>query len=440
MHIGKDAPTWSTIARGRPPLSRGARSLSHGLAAMLLCVASGCAKAEAVEVLHWWTSPGEARALDEVAQALRRRGHDWQDSSVSGGDDRKRLVAQARAGAGREPDAVQLHPFSLRHGDTPWVSWQALATQESWDRAVPPEIQKAAKIDGQWRAVPLNVHRSNWVWMNRKVMTELELTIPRTFEDLMRVASRMAAAGVVPLAHGREPWQDALLFDNAVLSVGGPSLYRRLLVDNDRAALEGPQAVAVFEQLYRLRTLLDAHSVGRPWNFATEMVARGKAGMQITGDWAKPEFARLGLTSGADYVCFPYPGTRDDFVFVVDMFAMPATSSAAHAGQLELASTLMSAQVQKQFSMLKGSIPARSDVDLRDLDSCGREAAADFARASRSTRLVSRFTSEVSPAVRAAFSDTVHAFLGNDWTAREGANELAKAVSIALSQTAARKR
>src|SRR5262245_4198572 len=41
--------------------------------------------AQSVEVLHWWTSGGEAAALNVLKQDLEKQGITWQDMPVAGG-------------------------------------------------------------------------------------------------------------------------------------------------------------------------------------------------------------------------------------------------------------------------------------------------------------------------------------------------------------------
>ena len=41
--------------------------------------------AEGVEVLHWWTSGGEAAALDVLKKDLEGTGISWTDMPVAGG-------------------------------------------------------------------------------------------------------------------------------------------------------------------------------------------------------------------------------------------------------------------------------------------------------------------------------------------------------------------
>ena len=40
------------------------------------------------------------------------------------------------------------------------------------------------------------------------------------------------------------------------------------------------------------------------------MVIKGKAGMQIMGDWAKGEFLKAGQKPGTDFVCIRFPARR----------------------------------------------------------------------------------------------------------------------------------
>jgi hypothetical protein len=45
----------------------------------------GYARAGEVEVLHFWTSPGEATSLAQLKSLIAKRGHTWRDFAVVGG-------------------------------------------------------------------------------------------------------------------------------------------------------------------------------------------------------------------------------------------------------------------------------------------------------------------------------------------------------------------
>ena len=46
--------------------------------------------ADEVEVLHWWTSGGEAAALDVLKKNLESQGVTWKDMPVAGGGGEQR--------------------------------------------------------------------------------------------------------------------------------------------------------------------------------------------------------------------------------------------------------------------------------------------------------------------------------------------------------------
>ena len=52
------------------------------LYALTTLLVFGSAAAQEVEVLHWWTSGGEAGALQVLKQDLKRNGITWKDLSL----------------------------------------------------------------------------------------------------------------------------------------------------------------------------------------------------------------------------------------------------------------------------------------------------------------------------------------------------------------------
>ena len=71
--------------------------------------ASQARAAEEVEVIHWWTSGGEAAALQVLRGNLEKEGVAWKDAAIAGGGgDQARTVLQARMAAGDPPTAMQM--------------------------------------------------------------------------------------------------------------------------------------------------------------------------------------------------------------------------------------------------------------------------------------------------------------------------------------------
>ena len=87
-----------------------------GLAAsMVLSFASTQAIADDVEVLHWWTSGGEAAAVGVLKDDLEGKGIGWKDMPIAGGGgDAAMTTLKARVTAGNAPTAVQMLGYAIQ--------------------------------------------------------------------------------------------------------------------------------------------------------------------------------------------------------------------------------------------------------------------------------------------------------------------------------------
>src|SRR5882757_8898403 len=194
--------------------------------ALAALVAAGLAPAaraaDQVEVLHWWTSGGEAAAVGVLKQDLEAKGFAWKDMPVAGGGGSAANTAlKARVTAGDPPTAAQLLGMAVNE----WAEAGLLgdltpvAEKENWAAVVPDALKAFAIHDGKWVAVPVDIHRPNWLWINAKVFRDNGLTPPKTWDEFNTVAEALKAKGIVPLAHGGQPWQDDTIFDDVVLGI-----------------------------------------------------------------------------------------------------------------------------------------------------------------------------------------------------------------------------
>lgn len=399
-------------------------------------MATGMAAAEDVEVLHWWTSGGEAAALNVLKEDLGTKSIGWVDMPVAGGGGEAAMTAlRARVTAGNPPTAVQMLGFDILD----WAGEGALgdltdvAAAEGWDAVVPVALQGFSKFDGKWIAAPVNVHSTNWVWINKAALDATGLGEPTTWEELVAVLDAMQAAGITPLAHGGQAWQDATVFDAVVLSLG-TDFYKAAFIDLDPEALGGAQMAEAFDRLIKLSTYVDANFSGRDWNLASSMVINGEAGMQMMGDWAKGEFVNAGKVPGADFVCIRFPGTQGAVTFNSDQFAMfGVKGEGAVAAQGAMASAIMNPVFQSAFNVVKGSAPARTDVPNDAFDDCGKKAMADLADADKNGKLFGSMAhGHANPAaVKNAMYDVITRHFNGDLDSKAAAAELASAVAAA---------
>jgi glucose/mannose transport system substrate-binding protein len=118
------------------------------------------------------------------------------------------------------------------------------------------------------------------------------------------------------------------------------------------------------------------------------MVISGKAGFQMMGDWAKGEFINAKKAPGKDFLCFRTPGSQGLVSFNSDQFVMFKVSADKAAAQKLLASDIMQPSFQSAFNVVKGSVPARTDVPDSAFDACGKKGMKDLAEANQKNTLV----------------------------------------------------
>jgi glucose/mannose transport system substrate-binding protein len=412
------------------------RTLLAATALAGLMMSTGAYAGGKVEVLHWWTSGGEAKAVGELKKAFEAQGGTWIDSPIAGGGGDAAMTAlRARVVAGNPPAAVQLKGPGIQE----WARQGALndvdavAQRDHWDDVLPPVLAGIMKYEGKYVAAPVNIHRVDWLWANPEVLKKAGITdMPKTWDEFNADAEKLKAMGITPLAHGGQPWQDATVFEDVVLGVGGADFYRKALVELDQEALTSDTMIKAFDQLRTIRGYVDPNFSGRDWNLATAMVMKGEAAFQIMGDWAKGEFLAAGKVPGTDFICAPTPGGA--FNLNSDSFTFFKVKEADEIeGQQVLAGLIMSPEFQETFNLAKGSIPARTDVKLDKFDSCALKSHEDLLAAIKNNTLVPSMAHEmaVPRSVRGEFLDLVTAFFNSDMSSADAVTQLAAAVKRA---------
>ena len=405
-------------------------------ALLLACTAlfgASAAYAADVEVLHYWTSGGEARAIAELKKTLAAKGIGWKDFAVAGGAGENAATAlKARVIAGSAPTAAQVKGPAIQEWGKEGVlaNIDAVAVAEKWDSLLPPAVTGIMKYKGNYVAAPVNVHRVNWLWVNPAVLKKAGAKAPATLDEFFAAADKIKAAGMIAVAHGGQPWQDSTIFESVALGVGGPEFYKKALVQLDQATLTGPTMLKTFDTLGRIKTYIDRDAPGRDWNLATAMVINGKAGMQFMGDWAKGEFTAAGKKPGTDYLCLPAPGTDKAYTFNIDsmlMFKMKKPDE--QKAQLALASAIMSPEFQEVFNLNKGSIPVRAGVSKARFDSCAQQSMADMDASSKAGAFLPSMAHNmaVGSAAQGAIMDVIARFMNSTMTSKDAVAALAKA-------------
>jgi glucose/mannose transport system substrate-binding protein len=374
--------------------------LTTKLLAATAMVSASAASAVELEVTHWWTSGGEAAAVSEFAKAFNATKHTWVDGAIAGSGGTARPIIISRI-LGGDP----MHATQLNHGRQAEELVEAglmldltdIAEAEGWADVVnPARLLESCTLDGRVYCVPVNIHSPQWLWLSHAAFETAGVDVPADWFEFVATAPALTEAGIVPLAMGQQAWQTSLAFDAIMVAVGGTDLFLEVLTNKNAEAAAGAEMTAVFEAFDAAR-LLSVGSNVQDWNQATNLVITGKAGGQIHGDWAQGEFQVAGQVAGEDYTCLPGLGVNEIIATGGDAFYFPLNDDPEiTAAQKELASLMISQEVQVAFNLKKGSLPIRGDVDLSAANDCMKKGLEILAAGNVLPDGVNAFTADTA--------------------------------------------
>ena len=394
------------------------------LSALLVAVMAGliapgpAARAEGLQVLHWWKSASERRAIDLIAARLVDEHIDWRDSMIPGGSGvGAGIVLRSRVLAKDAPEVAQVNGIVIAE----WarlgllLELDGVAASGKWDKLLLPSVAALIAPGAHVVAAPLGIHRINTLFFNRKLFAQHRLTAPTTWEEFERVAATLQQAGVVALAQSSEPWQVATLFETLVLAEGGADFYRALFIARDPNAYSSAELAAALVRLRGLKKWMSKPVLERPWTDMARQLADGDAAMMVMGDWVKGELNAWGLATDVQFGCVAVPGTGALHLYNVDTLAMlaPRQGSPSHrSAQERLAAIALSASVQSDYNQIKGSVPVLRNPLLSKMDGCARASWTLFAAGGAVPSLVHRMA--LDEIVRDAIVAEVHRFFLDD--------------------------
>ncbi len=385
--------------------------------------------AEKAEVIHWWTSSSESAAAKVIADNYRKAGGIWVDTAIAGAD-QARAVAINRIVGSNPPTAAQFNTTKqfldlVEQGMLNNVD--DVAKSEGWEKVLPEPVLNVIRINGHYYAVPVNIHMQTWFWYSKAAFKKAGIAKePASVDEMFAALDKLKAAGIIPLAHGGQAWQETIVFQAMLANVGGKELYLSVIRDRDQKAINSEAFKKVLLAFKRMQTYIDPGSPGRNWNDATALLINGKAGMQIMGDWVKGEFAAAKQVAGKDFGCIPGLTPNSPYLIQGDAFVFPRTNNAGTVqAQKLLAKVLLTPSTQIEFNKLKGSIPIRSDVDTSSMDICAQAGVAIMKDKSRQVGISEIF---LTPDQNGALQDILTSF----WNTRVPVEKVQKSIASAL--------
>lgn len=388
-------------------------------------------------LMHQWAQGSEAAAIAKLGEMFTAAGGTWEQTAISGHTSNTLAKLRSDVVAGTAPAAVQLKGPEIAEWDATGktANLDELATAEGWDAVVAPELISVMKPTGHWVAAPMNIHRVNWLYSSKKVLDALGIEPPKTWEEFNAACEKVIAAGKVCLAHGAADWSDATTFDSVVYGMD-IDLYRKAFQEADTEAMRSQGMIDAFAQLRRMVGYMDAGINGRSWEQAMTMMMQGDAAFFIMGDWTVASANMAGFKENVDYVCNQTPvnwgGTG--YMLNADSVVFFQQKDPDYVeGQQLLAKIIMSPEFQVVFNVAKGSIPARTDVDLSvgGFTQCQQQSLVDLKKSVAEGTLVRSMAHNMTvlQKFRGAMMEVITEFVADpSITPEMAANQLADAV------------
>jgi glucose/mannose transport system substrate-binding protein len=348
-------------------------------------------------LLSQWNNGSDAAAIAKLGEMFKAAGGKWEATSIAGHTANTLAKLRADVVAGNPPPAVQLKGPEIAEWNATGMTLNLdeIAKGENWDAIVAPELLPVMKPKGSWVAVPMNIHRINWMWASKKVLDKAGITeMPKNWAEFNADAEKVKAAGFIPIAHGSADWTDATTFEIVVYGMD-IDLFRKAFVQGNTDAMRSPGMVAAFEQFRKMINWMDPGISGRAWDAAADMMLTGKAGFYFMGDWSIGTFNAAGYKEGVDYLCGQAPANngKPGFILNSDSVVFFKQKDPDYlAGSKLLAHLIMTKDFQTIFNQAKGSIPARMDVDLSNgFNPCQQKSQQDLADSIKAGTLVRSF-------------------------------------------------
>ncbi|MCL6454619.1 MAG: extracellular solute-binding protein [Alicyclobacillus sp.] len=227
---------------------------------------------------------------------------------------------QAAAASGSLPDIIGLPPGSqtqqYREDLQPLDPIAQQLWGVNWQSNFPASAIKQATLgnpagDTHFYMLPQETEVIN-LWYNKKIFSQLDLTPPKTVDEMIRDAQKIKAAGYIPFYQGAAQTNfDTWLFEQIAAQTDLQGLQDAQV---GKATWTQPgmiQAAQVWKRLFDNKVFQDGATGDQQYPTGANLFAAGRVGMISLGSWWLQEAALdtspQGLKTMSDYGTFFFP-------------------------------------------------------------------------------------------------------------------------------------
>jgi len=176
--------------------------------------------------------------------------------------------------------------------------WQTLKPQFS------PAFQAASKgLDGHYYFVP--IYNYPWaVFYRRSLWKQHGYTVPKTFDQLITLAKKMKADGLIPIAFAdKDGWPAMGTFDILNMRINGYAYHVRLM--GGKESWDSQKVKNVFNQWRRILPYTSPNALGLTWEEAAQQMVNKQAGMYLLGSFVGQQATKASDHADLDFFAYP---------------------------------------------------------------------------------------------------------------------------------------
>ncbi len=341
-----------------------------------------------LEVAHWWSEGDGNEAINALVEGFKEEHPDVpiDENLVAGGaGDNLRDNIRTRIQNENPPSTWQTWPGAELQ---PFVDSDLLEdisdsvwSENGMEDAYLQGPKDAAKFDGSFVTVPLNIHRLNNLFYNQSVVDEagVDPSSASTPSELVEIMATIdEETDAVPMAQQTSaPWSTLQLWAAILLGESGGEAYNAFAQGNVSDNEDAIRSALGTLQEYSQHFNDDAGSIS--FTEANSKVISGDAAFIHQGDWAAGAYRGTDdFSYESDWNHTVFPGTEGMYALNMDSFPMPVNNPSPDATETFL-QYVGSVDAQERFNPLKGSIPPRTDVPDDEFGPFLTQQKADFA-------------------------------------------------------------
>ena len=265
------------------------------LVSLFLVGASAAAKDPIVlRVLYYFdaTGPGAQRELTEVWEAFDKANPDIKVVREDLFNEPFHQKTEIYAATGQLPDVIYMWPGGRSSTLHTKKLVKDLAPLLGAARSEFSEAALVPQAGGYLAELPIGITSTHVLYVNEKMLKDLGLTVPKTYEELKAMVPKLKAAGKdVILMGAQDDWVMQSCLYSAIVGRMLGDRYVDDLIAGTAKFTDAPfvNTLKLYKQLYT-DGVLSAKSLQTPYNEVNGLFASGKAPFMIDGDWKVGNF------------------------------------------------------------------------------------------------------------------------------------------------------